>query len=182
MATLQNVVGDLNRNSSLHYFGAIPDLPSALAYAAMMKMIVGTTGGFSTFPDDMTAPLAGGATNNLCLGLYNKGIEHPGLDLPNNFYAHDSKGAKINIFNSSIYLMQADRTVSTAFSDPRGFTATSWKDWKSKDVWQITNDENAKYTNDPYNTGYLDSLSATKGLGGVQPVSLQDGHTYSANQ
>lgn len=159
--------GKIHRGLSGHYDGDIPNLATAQRIAANFDIDVAnvdtnpstgaiTTDRFQGFLDEMrlvnpsfkAAPYTKGPQINEGVSYY-----------PNDYYSHVCpwpSGAKITTFSASIYVAQPVVAAGqSAFVDPRGWTAHSFKEQRARDSWGIV---------DRYNTvmgaGMLDAVYA----------------------
>lgn len=178
--------GTVERYTNAHYHPGIPTAAAAQLMGSMFRMVLSTPGKFGTFPDDVLLGATAAGTN-LVMGLYTgaKTIGFTGAAVPafpDAFYAHDAAGKRINMFNNNIWMMQPGHNAAAAYSDSRGFTALNWETWRGQDLWHNVDAENAKYPTNPFNTGYLDSMSATAGIGGARPVDWRTGVVLSADE
>lgn len=161
--------GKVWHGCSLHYFGTLDSVAHAQTLADRSKAIVGwarvgSTDNFNGFADDIRARwIANDGTNGPKLFLlpYMKSDVRASIDpttFPEVFYAHTCSGARIASGSAGLQTMQPDGTGS--FTDPRGFTVTTWRDWKANDCWQVVDTYNASpgVGAGVLNGAYLDSM------------------------
>jgi hypothetical protein len=172
--------GRMHRALSAHYGSPITSLTLAQQTAAKFEICCATydaTGGqFNDFLDDILAIQPG-----FKAGFYGKSAQYSGSasTFPHGYYAYTSGGATISTFNGSILVMQPDGTGS--YSDPRGFTSTTWKDWISRDAKANMDHENARSPAGNKITFIYGDSMGTSSYKGTQ-VSPTDGHTYTSAQ
>lgn len=154
--------GKVYHGCTLDYFGAgltLDTNPHALTMAARCKAMVGWA---VTARNDFGAfgPAIRAANPSIVLAHYNKSAVRNGTDPGNfgeNWYAHTCAGARIPSGSAGLDTMQPDGTVTPTYSDARGFTASTWRGWKAKDMWSDYDVYNAAHTA-TLNGGYLDSM------------------------
>ena len=122
---------------------------------AMVGWAVAERNDYGTF-----GPTIRAASPNIVMAHYNKSAVRNGTD-PGNFqevwYAHTCAGARVPSGSAGLDTMQADGVSSPTYSDSRGFTASTWRIWKAKDMWSDLDVYNAAHAA-TLNGGYLDSM------------------------
>jgi hypothetical protein len=172
--------GRMHRALSLHYGSPVTSLTLAQQTANMFDIGIATyddSGGqWNDFLDDILA-----IKPSFKAGFYGKSAQYSGSvsTFPHGYYAYDSGGNPINTFSNNIWVMQPDGTGS--YTDPRGFTSATWKQWVARDHKKLMDHENARWPSiDPITLVYGDSMG-TSSYKGTQ-VSPTDGHTYTSAQ
>lgn len=167
-----------------HYFGAVTAAGWRTLAQRFDIIIANNFGGFN---DDMFGVTTALRPHPPLMGFYGKSVQaySSELPLPENFHAHNPQGQRINIFSTSIWLMQADHPSPTPYTDPRGFTVSTFRDYRANEKWATIRTENNKFTTDPMCIAYLDSMSAYVGSGAGTgnpgpPVDWQHGGNYDA--
>jgi hypothetical protein len=145
--------GPIRRFSSLHYEpgglvgeGGNTLLQNAQLYADLMDIIVGNvvenpaTTAITT--DKFNGEAAAMLAENPAIKLlpYNKSaqIDEGATYFPNLYYAHNCPwptGSKLTVFSPSIYIGQPSAPNQPAYTDPRGWTAHSFKEQRARDAW-----------------------------------------------
>src|SRR5438552_9568500 len=169
VAALPNTIAPtkpaIHRGSSGHYYAAIPDQATANKYASLCDIIIDNPTKYQAFASGM---VSSSGNPKLILGDYDKSIQSDAsVTFPEPWYSHSSTtlqpSTRISVgFSSKYTQMQADHSSAT-YTDPRGFTARTWKEWISRDHWHNVAAFNAGTTNAPINTIYLDSMDEKDG-------------------
>src|SRR3954469_6259983 len=136
--------GRIAMHDQQHYYGAIPSLNAAKIIANAFDIVIANN--YGTFEDEMYAITTSVRPNPPIMGYYGKSVQIPNSEepLPENFHAHNPAGQHINIFSTSIWLAQADHPSPTPYTDPRGFTVSTFRDYRANEKWATIQSANNK--------------------------------------
>lgn len=175
--TLDPTKPTIHRAVSGHYYAVPSSATVAAQLAVLCDFLVTKPSAIEPFAQAMYT-----ANPGLFMGEYDKSIQSdPAVTFPEPWYAHTSttlsSANRVQVF-SKYWEMQADQVTST-YTDGRGISGTTWREYIAKDHWKNVADLNATFpTTNPVNLIYFDSMGQFVGA----LVNPTTGALYTASQ